>query len=92
MQITNKSPWWWSHPHKALCHFDVVSISVDGFVVCLLELDALGDELLMDNDSSYLDEASSAPAIPEGVPGERSTNRVMTNIKIIYTATFLSHI
>ena len=36
---------------------------------CLIsELDALGDELLADEDSSYLDEAASAPAIPEGVP------------------------
>ena len=33
-----------------------------------LELDALGDELLADEDSSYLDEAAAAPAIPEGVP------------------------
>ena len=32
------------------------------------ELDALGDELLADKDSSYLDEAAAAPAIPEGVP------------------------
>ncbi|XP_045145311.1 charged multivesicular body protein 5 [Echinops telfairi] len=32
------------------------------------ELDALGDELLADEDNSYLDEAASAPAIPEGVP------------------------
>merc|ERR1712240_891659 len=39
------------------------------------ELDALGDELLLDDDSSYLDEASTAPSIPEGMPGERSTNR-----------------
>ncbi|XP_076617898.1 charged multivesicular body protein 5 [Chaetodon auriga] len=39
------------------------------------ELDALGDEFLMDDDSSYLDEASSAPSIPEGLPGEKSTNR-----------------
>ncbi|XP_062849176.1 charged multivesicular body protein 5 [Trichomycterus rosablanca] len=39
------------------------------------ELDALGDEFLLDNDSSYLDEAASAPAIPDGVPGEKSVNR-----------------
>uniref|UniRef100_A0A3Q3W8Z3 Charged multivesicular body protein 5 n=1 Tax=Mola mola TaxID=94237 RepID=A0A3Q3W8Z3_MOLML len=39
------------------------------------ELDALGDELLMDEDSSYLDEASTAPSIPEGMPGDKSTNR-----------------
>lgn len=40
------------------------------------ELDALGDELLLDDDSSYLDEAATAPSIPEGVPGDKSTNRV----------------
>uniref|UniRef100_A0A673BNA5 Charged multivesicular body protein 5 n=1 Tax=Sphaeramia orbicularis TaxID=375764 RepID=A0A673BNA5_9TELE len=39
------------------------------------ELDALGDELLLDDDSSYLDEASTAPSIPEGLPGDKSTNR-----------------
>uniref|UniRef100_A0A6Q2XM94 Charged multivesicular body protein 5 n=1 Tax=Esox lucius TaxID=8010 RepID=A0A6Q2XM94_ESOLU len=39
------------------------------------ELDALGDELLMDEDSSYLDEANTAPSIPEGVPSDRATNR-----------------
>ncbi|EGV98860.1 Charged multivesicular body protein 5 [Cricetulus griseus] len=32
------------------------------------ELDALGHELLADEDSSYIDEAASAPAITEGVP------------------------
>lgn len=41
------------------------------------ELDALGDELLMDDDSSYLDEASTAPSIPEGLPGATSTNKVL---------------
>ncbi|KAK3546322.1 hypothetical protein QTP70_025680 [Hemibagrus guttatus] len=40
------------------------------------ELDALGDELLLDDDSSYLDEASSAPSIPEGVPSDSKTNKV----------------
>ncbi|XP_029955712.1 charged multivesicular body protein 5-like [Salarias fasciatus] len=39
------------------------------------ELNALGDEFLLDEDTSYLDEASSAPSIPEGLPGEKSTNR-----------------
>lgn len=39
------------------------------------ELDALGDELLLDDDSSYLDEASTAPSIPQGLPGDKSTNR-----------------
>ncbi|XP_028832869.1 charged multivesicular body protein 5 [Denticeps clupeoides] len=39
------------------------------------ELDALGDELLLDDDSSYLDEASSAPSIPEGMPSDAKTNK-----------------
>ncbi|CAN9506385.1 unnamed protein product [Ophioblennius macclurei] len=39
------------------------------------ELSALGDEFMLDEDSSYLDEASSAPSIPEGLPGEKSTSR-----------------
>lgn len=47
-------------------------------VACLLELDALGDELLLDEDSSYLDEASTAPEIPDGTPGQRTTNRVIS--------------
>ncbi len=46
------------------------------------ELDALGDELLMDDDSSYLDEASTAPSIPEGMPGDKSTNRVRHSLRI----------
>lgn len=40
------------------------------------ELDALGDELLLDDDSSYLDEAAAAPAIPEGMPSDSKTNKV----------------
>ncbi|XP_053739217.1 charged multivesicular body protein 5 [Synchiropus splendidus] len=39
------------------------------------ELDALGDELLLDDDSSYLDEASAAPSIPEGAPSDSKTNK-----------------
>lgn len=46
--------------------------------VFALELDALGDELLLDDDSSYLDEASSAPSIPEGMPSDSKTNKVTT--------------
>lgn len=46
------------------------------------ELDALGDELLMDDDSSYLDEAATAPSIPEGLPGDKSVNRVLDNFNI----------
>lgn len=36
------------------------------------ELDALGDELGMDEDSSYLDEAVSTPSVPTSEPGADS--------------------
>ncbi|XP_076840928.1 charged multivesicular body protein 5 [Brachyhypopomus gauderio] len=39
------------------------------------ELEALGDELLQDDDSSYLDEASSAPSIPDAVPRDSKANK-----------------
>ncbi|KAJ4937140.1 hypothetical protein JOQ06_001721 [Pogonophryne albipinna] len=39
------------------------------------ELDALGDELLLDDDSSYLDDASASPSIPEGMPSDAKTNK-----------------
>ena len=45
-------------------------------VTVVSELDALGDELLLDDDSSYLDEASAAPSIPEGIPSDSKTNKV----------------
>ncbi|XP_041460063.1 charged multivesicular body protein 5-like isoform X1 [Lytechinus variegatus] len=37
------------------------------------ELEALGDDMLMDDDTSYLDEAASAPAAPDSLPGAEST-------------------
>ena len=41
------------------------------------ELEALGDEIALDDDTSYLDEASKAPNAPTGVPGADSvTNKV----------------
>lgn len=48
------------------------------FFCGLSELDALGDELLLDEDTSYLDDASAAPSIPEGMPGESKTDKVET--------------
>ena len=36
------------------------------------ELDALGDEMALDEDTSYLDEAAKAPSAPTGVPGAAS--------------------
>ena len=43
----------------------------------LPELDALGDEFLAEEDSSYLD-AVEAPDPPSGIPTEREKNKVRT--------------
>lgn len=59
------SPGYWVCEPVKVAHWPTVS-----------ELDALGDELLLDDDSSYLDEASAAPSIPEGVPSDSKTNKV----------------
>ena len=41
------------------------------------ELDALGDEIGLDDDQSYLDEAVSAPTVPSKEPGaDTVTNKV----------------
>lgn len=41
------------------------------------ELDALGDELVLDNDSSYLDDVLKAPEAPSNKPeAEASKNKV----------------
>lgn len=62
----------------ALPFYEVKVAAVCNVELCVsTELDALGDELLMDEDSSYLDEASTAPSIPEGMPGDKSVNRVL---------------
>lgn len=37
------------------------------------ELDALGDEIGLDEDSSYLDDAVSTPSVPTSEPGAEST-------------------
>lgn len=36
------------------------------------ELDALGDEIALDNDTSYLDDVVKAPAAPDKEPGADS--------------------
>lgn len=41
------------------------------------ELDALGDEIALDDDTSYLDDAVKAPNAPDKEPGAESvTNKV----------------
>ena len=56
----------------------------------LLELDALGDEMFMDDDS-YLDDAISAPAVPGTDPGvadtsEPSRTKVILNGRLFIRA------
>lgn len=52
------------------------------------ELDALGDELVLDNDSSYLDDVLKAPEAPSNKPeAETSKNkasRVIENILDVF--------
>jgi len=38
------------------------------------ELDALGDDMFLEDDSAYLDEASSAPSVPGTLPGETDSS------------------
>ena len=48
------------------------------------ELEALGDEIALDDDTSYLDEASKAPNAPTAIPGADSvTNKVIFFINFI---------
>jgi charged multivesicular body protein 5 len=43
------------------------------------ELDALGDEIALDDDSSYLDDAVKAPNAPDKEPGSESVRRNKVN-------------
>lgn len=48
------------------------------------ELEALGDEMLGDEDSSYLDDAIKAPSAPDREPGADSVNAVIIyNTKLV---------
>lgn len=42
------------------------------------ELDALGDDMFLEDDAAYLDEASSAPGVPSTLPGETDTSSSKT--------------
>lgn len=53
------------------------------------ELDALGDELALDTDSSYLDDVLKAPEAPSNKPeAETSKNKVSWKI-LIFVLTLL---
>lgn len=46
------------------------------------ELDALGDEIALDDDTTYLDDASKAPSVPGKEPGAESLrNKVWHYLK-----------
>lgn len=49
------------------------------------ELDALGDEIALDDDTSYLDDAVKAPNAPDKEPGAESVRN-----KVCETEEFLS--
>lgn len=47
------------------------------------ELDALGDELEADTDTSYLDQALNAPGVPSKEPGYESRVNMKTLIFVV---------
>lgn len=53
------------------------------------ELDALGDEIALDSDTSYLDDAVSAPSAPTGVPGADSVTNKVRLKKIVLNIMYL---
>lgn len=47
------------------------------------ELDALGDDMFLEDDTSYLDEASNAPAVPGSLPGEdMSSSKTKDGVRV----------
>lgn len=48
------------------------------------ELEALGDEMLGDEDSSYLDDAIKAPSAPDREPGAESVNVVKCHFALLH--------
>ena len=48
------------------------------------ELDALGDEIALDDDTSYLDEASKAPNAPTSIPGADSVTNKVINCDVLF--------
>ena len=49
------------------------------------ELDALGDDLAFDTDTTYLDDAVAAPSAPTGVPGQDSSVNKVSQMSVKYT-------
>jgi charged multivesicular body protein 5 len=47
------------------------------------ELDALGDEIALDDDSSYLDDAVKAPSAPDKEPGAESIRNKVIILEIV---------
>ena len=53
------------------------------------ELDALGDEIALDDDTSYLDDAVRAPNAPTTVPGADS---IPARVRDVYNFALYAHI
>jgi hypothetical protein len=49
------------------------------------ELDALGDDIALDDDTSYLDDAIAAPSAPTGVPGADSVTNKVSRMDLVGT-------
>lgn len=49
------------------------------------ELDALGDEIALDDDTSYLDDAVKAPSAPDKEPGTESVRNKVLLLSSILT-------
>lgn len=52
------------------------------------ELDALGDEIALDDDSSYLDDAVKAPSAPDKEPGADSIRNKVNIIESAVVSSF----
>ena len=57
-----------------------IKINYFSILKWFLELDALGDDMFLEDDIGYLDEASSAPAVPGTMPGETDTSSSKTKV------------
>ena len=61
----------------------MIASSISWYYLFFIELDALGDDMFLEDDAAYLDEASSAPAVPGTLPGETDTSGSKTKVKTV---------
>ena len=65
-------------PYSHDCYPHMLSFLVQPLPSSHTELDALGDDFLADEDTSYLDDTVNAPEPPTTVPGGTERTRVST--------------